>query len=67
MTLDPYVWEVPQGWHPVEGDVFAHCRSCQAAIGWYEHNESKKRAPFNPDGTSHFATCPQADQWRKKR
>ncbi len=24
-------------------------------------------APVNPDGTSHSATCPQADHWRKAR
>lgn len=40
------------------------CRSCGADIHWIE-TASGKRMPVNPDGTSHFATCPNADQHRK--
>jgi hypothetical protein len=42
------------------------CRSCGAPIAWAKYSVDGKAAPFNPDGTSHFATCPQADQWRKR-
>lgn len=41
------------------------CRSCGARITWGELNG--KPHPFDDDGTSHFATCPDADTWRKQR
>lgn len=42
------------------------CRSCGAEILWIV-TSAGKRAPMNLDGTtSHFATCPQADRWRKR-
>lgn len=41
------------------------CRSCGAVISWFITPRGKS-APLNPDGTSHFATCPQADRWRKR-
>lgn len=44
----------------------ATCRSCGAAIRWVVALVSRKRSPIDPDGTSHFATCPDADRWRKK-
>ena len=52
------------------------CRSCKAPIVWYspphaaDHStgESPRRHPAphpcNPDGTSHFATCPSATDHR---
>ena len=40
------------------------CRSCAAPVLWVETVRGK-RAPLNADGTSHFATCPQAASWRK--
>lgn len=42
------------------------CRSCGAPIEWVL-TESGKRMPVDPDGTSHFVTCPEASKWRKKR
>lgn len=42
------------------------CRSCGAPITWVK-TESGKWMPLDPDGTSHFATCPDAAKWRKKR
>lgn len=33
------------------------CRDCGAAITWGDL-PSGKRAPFNPDGSIHFGTCP---------
>lgn len=44
----------------------ARCRSCQAPIAWATHEHTGRKAPFNPDGTSHFASCPQAGTWRKR-
>ncbi len=38
------------------------CRSCGAAVVWGEL--AGKPHPFDEDGTSHFSTCPQADEWR---
>jgi len=40
------------------------CRSCSAPINW-TITKDDKRAPLDPDGTSHFATCPSAATHRK--
>ena len=58
----PFGWTLPAG-H--EFDNLGKCRSCGADIAWC-FTRAGKRAPVNPDGTSHFATCPQAETWRKK-
>jgi hypothetical protein len=42
------------------------CRSCGARIAWLRTTKGNL-APVNPDGTSHFADCPQAGDWRKPR
>lgn len=42
------------------------CRSCKASILWVETVKRGRPAPINRDGTSHFATCPQADGWRRR-
>lgn len=56
-------WAVPLGWR---ADNVGTCRSCHAVVLWcFTPNE--KKAPIDPDGKSHFATCPEADQWRKAR
>lgn len=52
------------------GEASAHveppsrCRSCGAPVRWTVTAKGK-RMPVDPDGTSHFATCPQADGWRR--
>lgn len=53
----------------------AACRSCAAKILWafmplkeaesYKPLMDYKAHPFNPDGTSHFSTCPNAEKHRK--
>jgi hypothetical protein len=54
-------WAVPLGWR---ADNVGRCRSCGATVLWcWTPNE--KKAPIDQDGKSHFATCPQADSWRK--
>jgi hypothetical protein len=40
------------------------CRSCGEPVAWCLTSRGK-RMPLNPDGVSHFATCPQATAWRK--
>jgi len=42
------------------------CRSCRALVTWVK-TEKGKWMPVDPDGTSHFATCPNANDWRKKK
>ena len=40
------------------------CRSCHAVVVWGETAHGK-RAPFDPDGANHFASCPDRRAWRK--
>lgn len=40
------------------------CRSCSAPIVWIV-TASGKRMPVDPDGVSHFETCPNAAQHRR--
>lgn len=54
-------YQVPFGW---TAKNVGSCRSCGASIMW-TLTPSKRPAPIDPDGRSHFATCPQADTWRK--
>lgn len=42
----------------------AACRACGVAIT-FEETKNGKLMPVDADGTSHFATCPQADRFRK--
>lgn len=40
------------------------CRGCGAEIWWVKTRRGKP-APYDTDGLSHFATCPQAKTFRK--
>jgi hypothetical protein len=43
------------------------CRSCRELVVWIV-TKTNRKMPVNPDtGESHFATCPQAGEWRKDR
>ena len=42
------------------------CKTCDARIFWVE-TDAGKRMPVDPDGSSHFATCPDANAHRKPR
>jgi len=53
---------LPPGWVP--GDR-GRCRSCGASIVWCTRSGST--APFDPDGRSHFASCPHSDYWRERK
>ena len=55
-------WILPDGYQP---DNIARCRSCQAEILWCI-TQNRRKAPTNRDGTSHFSTCPAAEQWRRR-
>lgn len=44
----------------------SYCRGCQASIVWVEH-ENGKRCPYNREALSHFADCPEAAAFRRKR
>jgi len=50
----------------------ANCTSCNAPIYWLMMHQDKitegksRFHPANPDGTSHFSTCPQAAEHRKE-
>jgi len=54
-------WTFPAGYR-LSG--FGECRSCNAPIAWLESERTGKRSPWNPEGTSHFASCPNAAAWR---
>ncbi len=40
------------------------CRSCGEPVLWGKLKD--RPHPFNLDGTSHFSTCEQAEQWRQR-
>ena len=44
----------------------ATCRGCGRTIWWIAHANGK-RAPYTIDGQNHFASCPQAHLFRKKK
>jgi hypothetical protein len=59
---------------PRQGYLFIEarpCRGCGVLIGWWTTPVGKggaggKRSPHDPDGTSHFATCPEAARFRRR-
>lgn len=55
-------WVVPDGYQP---DGVGACSTCHQHILWV-HTKLQRRMPLDPDGTSHFATCPQADMHRRR-
>lgn len=42
-----------------------HCSGCDAQIQWVRHRNGNA-APYDNDGTPHFAICPKAAQFKKK-
>ena len=55
-------WMVPTGW--IADKRVSRCRSCGREVVWCLTPKGKK-APVNIDGLNHFATCKDADRWRK--
>lgn len=41
--------------------------SCGARVAWLKTRKTGSLAPVNPDGISHFGTCPDAPSWRKSK
>lgn len=61
--------EAPAGWVTPAGYTFDNastCSTCRAPIQW-TITAKGNRAPLDPDGKSHFATCPQAASHRKRK
>jgi len=48
-----------------EGTPQSRCRECDKYFYWVRM-PSGKLMPVDIDGISHFATCPAADEFRKK-
>lgn len=42
------------------------CKGCNADI-WWCYTKHRKPIPMNGDGSSHFGTCPQANEFRKSK
>lgn len=42
------------------------CHGCGAVIEWWM-TVAGKRSPHDPDGVSHFATCPERARFRRRR
>jgi hypothetical protein len=46
----------------------SQCKGCGAPILWVRHSTTTGRsAPYNPDGTNHFGSCPDSVLFRKKK
>jgi hypothetical protein len=43
----------------------AKCIGCGKDIIWMQRIVNSKRIPYDLDGVSHFATCPEAKLFRK--
>lgn len=63
VSIRPEGWTIPDGY---TFDNLGHCKACDAPMAWCT-TKAGKRAPLNADGTSHFATCPDAQRFRKAR
>ena len=42
------------------------CKGCGAEIVWVT-TDAGKLTPQNPDGTTHWATCPKFQQFKAKK
>ncbi len=50
----------------VIGAPYGMCKSCGKTIYWIT-TKAGKQCPYTPEGISHFADCPNANQHRKGR
>jgi hypothetical protein len=58
--VNPVHFDIPNGTSP------ALCRGCRVTIYWIKTLKGKNM-PVNPDGTSHFSNCPQAQTFRRRK
>lgn len=59
----------PPGYVIPDGYTFTNtgtCRGCGKPVAWCM-TRLNRRSPLDPDGTPHWATCPDADRFRKKK
>lgn len=42
------------------------CNGCGKGIFWITTARNKRPAPIDPDGTSHFATCLHASEFKRQ-
>jgi hypothetical protein len=56
-------WHRPDGWSIVSLGV---CRGCRQTIAW-ARTPADRSAPLDRDGTNHFATCPEAERFRRRQ
>jgi hypothetical protein len=56
-------WTVPPGYVPTNT---ALCRGCGQIVLWTITPHDRKM-PIDRDGVSHFATCPRAADFRRRR
>lgn len=71
-----HAWNLPPGWNLRRDEKPTTCRSCNASVLFAIAEKSGRSAPFDPlaphdvgsktVSVSHFATCPNAAQHRKK-
>jgi len=59
----PFGWTIPDGY---TFDNIGRCSTCGAAIAWC-YTKKGNRAPVDPTGISHFATCPNAADHRRPK
>jgi hypothetical protein len=60
MARAPVKYEIPSG------TPAAACKGCGAAIAWVK-TPAGRAMPVDADGTPHWATCPQAPQFKRAR
>lgn len=65
MPEPPEGWTLPDGFDDPDPRA-SRCRGCGAEILW-AFSPKGARTPLDPDGTNHFITCPERDQFRRKR
>lgn len=55
-------WIIRVGLTPINT---GRCRGCDALVLWCL-TVNDRRTPIDRDGLSHFATCPEADRFRRR-
>lgn len=63
--MKPVVVGVARRYTIPEGAERKACSSCKAPIYWVL-TEKRSACPVDPDGASHFTTCPNANQHSKR-
>ncbi len=58
--MKPVTFDIPASPHWVP------CRGCAELVVWIV-TVNNRRMPVNPDGTSHFSNCPQANAFRRPK